>query len=115
LFHVTFPPRGCPNIFPAVDPVPVPPSTLLKAENLMYVAISDGQKKIYTNADKVPGYGHSDILNPNTVSYMNLFVNSMLQPPSLYYVQEGVLVLLSDDVPMAGVPIMLQFIRIYLP
>jgi hypothetical protein len=81
----------------------------------MYVAISDGVRKIYTNVDKVPGYGHSDILNPNTVSYMNLFVNAMLQPPSLYQVHEGVLILLSEDVPLAGTPIMLQFIRIYQP
>lgn len=81
----------------------------------MYVAIAKNNKRIYTNDDKVPGYGHSDILNPNTVTYMNLFVNSMLQPPSLYYVQEGALYLLSEDLPQEGVPIMLQFIRIYLP
>lgn len=112
---MTFPPKGCPSIFPAgLPPIPpVPPTTVLKADNLMYAAISDGVRRIYTNADKVSGYDHSDILNPNSVSYMNLFVNAMLQPPSLYQVNEGVLVLLSEDIPLAGVPIMLQFIIIH--
>ncbi len=113
---VPFPPRSCPDIFPVGVPIPpAPPSTVLKADNLLYAALSDGVKRIYTNADKVPGYGHSDILDPNSVSYMNLFVNAMLQPPSLYHVHDGVLILLSEDIPMSGVTIMLQFIKIYQP
>lgn len=115
-FYPYIPPRGCPNIFPVPESLPTPPSpspTILKADTLQYVAISDGVKRIYTNQDGLTEYGNTSILNPNSVSYMNLFINAMLQPPSLYKVQEGFLILTSRDIPMENVPIILQFILIY--
>ncbi|WP_235867296.1 DUF4183 domain-containing protein [Priestia abyssalis] len=102
-------PKGCPDIYPGK---PIAPK-LLKADTLQYVTISDGVKRIYTNQDGLTGYGNTGILNPNSVSYINLFINAMLQPPILYQVQEGVLVLTSQDIPKQGVPIILQFIMIY--
>jgi hypothetical protein len=104
-------PSGCPDIYPRKEK-PVTPS-ILKADTLQYVALSDGIKRMYTNQDGLSGYGNTNILDPASVSYVNLFINAMLQPPSLYKVQEGILVLTSQDIPKQGVPIILQFIMIY--
>lgn len=105
------PPRGCSDIFPSKEN-PTRPQ-ILKTDTLQYVAISDGSKRIYTNRDGLTEYGNVEILNPNDVSYINLFINAMLQPPILYHVQEGLLVLKSEDVPKKGVPIILQFVTIF--
>jgi Domain of unknown function (DUF4183) len=86
---------------------------ILKAETLQYVTFSDGIKRIYTNKDGSTEYGNVGILDPNSVSYMNLFINGVLQPPILYQVNKGILALTSQDVPNQGVPIILQFIKIY--
>jgi len=104
------PPKGCPDIYPGNE---VP--RILKGESLQYVTFSDGIKRIYTNKDGSTEYGNVGILDPNSVSYTNLFINGMLQPPVLYRVKRGVLVLTTKDVPNQGVPIILQFIKIYEP
>jgi hypothetical protein len=104
-------PKGCPDIFPRKE-TPVSPK-VLQADTLQFVTISDGVKRIYTNQDGLKGYGNTNILDPNTVSYVNLFINAMLQPSTLYHVQKGVLILTSQDIPKKGVPIILQFIKIY--
>lgn len=112
--RVCFPPispKGCPDVYPGKEK-PVTPK-ILKADTLQYVTFSDGIKRVYTNQDGLMGYGNTGILDPNSVSYINLFINAMLQPPILYQVKEGILVLTSQDVPKQGVPIILQFIMIY--
>ncbi|MFU0789396.1 DUF4183 domain-containing protein [Virgibacillus proomii] len=95
-------------------PSPPPPSEILKTDVFQYTTISDGVKTVYTNQDKVPQYSTSDILNPNDVSYINLFINGILQPAIVYNVQPGSLQLLvgQSDIPRKGVPIILQFIKI---
>lgn len=64
---------------------------------------------MYTNSDAVMSFSTSGILDPNEVSVVNLFINGMLQPPNLYVVQPGVLIL--SDIPVLGVPLILQFIK----
>ncbi|MGG0386001.1 DUF4183 domain-containing protein [Priestia filamentosa] len=54
----------------------------------------------------------TEILSPSEVSYINLFINGLLQPQSNYQVEEGKLTLLVDEAPSEGVPITLQFITI---
>ncbi len=106
---------SCPAPIPFPPFPPVPPSpTLLRVETFQYTTLSDGIKRIYTNDDRYPEYESTDILNPTTVSYINLFVNGMLQPSSFYEVKEGSLTLLQSagPVPNRGVPLILQFIRI---
>lgn len=103
-------PPGCPDIFPGPRCQEVP--QILQVETFLYNAISDGIKHIYTNADELTQYGNNGILNPNSVSYMNLFINGILQPSVNYQVQEGLLILTTPDVPENGVSISLQFIRI---
>ncbi|MBM7572161.1 DUF4183 domain-containing protein [Aquibacillus albus] len=85
----------------------------LKAYTYQYWALSDGIKKVYTNEDEIKELGSDGILNPETVSYINLFINGLLQPPNTYYVEEGSLTLKTSDVPNKGVPIVLQFVSIY--
>ncbi len=93
--------------------VPPPPSpSPIPTTNLLYFTFSDGQKLIYTNADGLAQYGTTQILSPSEVSYINLFINGIIQPQTTYLVQAGVLTLLTPTAPEAGIPITLQFILI---
>ncbi|MDF9759614.1 hypothetical protein OKW24_001387 [Peribacillus simplex] len=76
----------------------------------MYFTFSDGQKLEYTNIDGLPQYGTTQILPPSEVSYINLFINGILEPQNCYTVEEGKLIL--DEAPHKGSPIILQFIII---
>ncbi|MBO1628583.1 DUF4183 domain-containing protein [Bacillus arachidis] len=87
-------------------PSPIP------TKNLMYFAFSDGQKLVYTNGDGVPALGTTQILPPSEVSYINLFINGMIQPQTEYQVTAGQLTLVGPNPPFKGVPIVLQFIII---
>ncbi|MFD3449421.1 DUF4183 domain-containing protein [Microbacteriaceae bacterium 4G12] len=93
----------------SLDP-PDPP--LIPATNLMFFTVSDGTKLVYTNSDGLPQLGTTQILAPSQVSYMNLFINGVLQSQNSYNVQEGVLTIFADEVPPAGIFITLQFILI---
>jgi hypothetical protein len=86
---------------------------VLKVDTYLYYALSDGAKSVYTNEDQLKEYGNQGILDPKTVSYINLFVNGLIQPPNVYEVQEGYLELKSSDIPQKNTPIALQFISIY--
>ncbi|WP_155727900.1 DUF4183 domain-containing protein, partial [Bacillus mycoides] len=80
--------------------------------NLLYFTFSDGEKLIYTNADGIAQYGTTQILSPSEVSYINLFINGILQPQPFYEVTAGQLTLLDDEPPSQGSSIILQFIII---
>lgn len=109
----SLPPSGCPLIFPREKSNETCSSHILKTEIDTYFAIADGQKRTYTNDDGLIKYDTSNILNPNDVSFYNLFVNGVLQPYNVYEVTEGSLYFKTKDVPIQGVPIILQFIKIY--
>lgn len=81
---------------------------VIPTTSLLYFTFSDGQKLEYLNSDGVPQYGEAKILSPNKVSYINLFINGILQPQSTYTVEEGKLTL--EESPSKDVPITLQFI-----
>lgn len=85
---------------------------LIKVETYQYNTASDGLKKIYTNDDEITMYGAQGILDPNKVSYLNLFINGVLQPKTNYVVKKGLLMLTTVDVPQKDVPIILQFLMI---
>ncbi|SDZ24741.1 DUF4183 domain-containing protein [Bacillus sp. 166amftsu] len=94
-------------------PVCNAPTGPRRVTNEIYYALSDGQKLIYTNSDGLQEYGTTQILSPNQVSCINLFVNGVLQLPIAYRVEEGQLTLLINEAPVKGAPITLQFITIY--
>lgn len=81
-----------------------------KVDTYEFYALSDGLKRIYTAADALPGHGVRRILSPDEVSYMNLFINGMLQPRQSYQVSKEKLVIRTEDIPAKGTPIILQMI-----
>ncbi len=86
---------------------------LLKAEAYAYNAYSNG-KKIYTDQDEITMYGNGGISDPQLSSYQNLFVNGVIQPQINYSVKEGRLTLNTSEAPNPGVPITLQFVKVFL-
>ncbi|PGU69279.1 hypothetical protein COD67_05175, partial [Bacillus cereus] len=88
------------------------PVGAIETTNVLYFTFSDGQKLVYTNADGVPQYGTTQILSPSDVSYINLFINGILQPLPSYQVVAGQLTLLAPNAPVQGASIILQFITI---
>jgi hypothetical protein len=78
-----------------------------------FFVISDGKKRVFLDEDGLIAYGRQKILNPLTVSYINLFINGILQPKMNYKVEEGKFNLLTEDIPTEGTPIILQMITYY--
>lgn len=109
------PPSGCPDIFPVQPCPPCPPCPctpgVLRTEVYQYTAFSDAVRNVYTNRDADAAFSTSAILSPSDYSLVNLFINGILQPPHLYVVQAGVLIL--SEAPTQGVPVILQFIKIF--
>ena len=83
-----------------------------KVQVFEYYSLSDGCRRIYTDEDALPGYGEQMILPPSDVSYYNLFINGILQPPDVYSVAKGKMFLQTEDIPIANAPIILQMITI---
>ncbi len=82
-----------------------PPKKVVVIE---FYTISDGCRRIYKEKDGMNELGKQIILDPSEVSYMNLFINGILQPKENYDVQCGVIKLKTEDVPIKGAPIILQ-------
>ncbi len=83
-------------------------NTILKGTNYQYNTISDGLKTSFTNDDELTIYGNKGIPNPAEVSFFNLYVNGILQPPINYTVAEGLLTLTVDSPPKTGALIILE-------
>lgn len=94
-------------------PEPAKPPRPIQTTNLLYFTLSDGEKRIYTDNDSLEQYSTTHILAPSEVSYINLFVNAVLQPTVNYQIEQGKLTLLTEDVPPKGAAIIIQFITIY--
>ncbi|WP_261132621.1 DUF4183 domain-containing protein [Bacillus sp. Marseille-Q3570] len=106
------PPKGCPLIYPRDDQYSDGYESILKAETYTYFTLAKGQKRVYTNLDELIQYGNCGILDPEKVSYYNLYINGVLQPSNIYMIKKGRLHLLSSDLPPSGAPIIIQFIII---
>lgn len=85
-----------------------------KVDVYQYNALADGVRTTFTNDDEIKEYGSRGILDPKTVSQINLFINGILQPANVYEVEKGSLHLKTGDIPLKNTPIILQFITIYL-
>lgn len=85
------PPSGCPLIYPRSEKKISDhiKSCVLKTDTHTYFTISNGQKRIYTDDDGLTEYGEMKILDPDEVSFFNLFVNGVLQPHAVYEVKKG--------------------------
>lgn len=91
---------------------PSPKSNVLWGEGYQYNTVSDGIKRVYTNEDELLEYGNLGIPNPDAISFFNLYINDVLQPRNNYKVEEGRLTLLTEDVPLKGSPIILEYLKI---
>lgn len=85
--------------------------TLLRANVYQYNAYSH-VSKIYTNADEITEYGNKGILDPNSVSYLNMFINGVMQPQVNYTVTAGMLTLNTSDISINKAPVLIQFITL---
>ncbi|GAY75477.1 DUF4183 domain-containing protein [Sporolactobacillus inulinus] len=83
-----------------------------QVDTLTFYTLSDGRKRVYTSADALQGHGTEVILAPEEVSYMNLFINGILQSKQSYAVAQGKLVIRTEDIPIKGTPIILQMVTI---
>lgn len=83
---------------------------LLNADVYQYNTLSDGIKRIYTNDDELIQYGDRGILDPNDVSFFDLFINGVLQPKVNYEIQKGLLLLKTEDIPIKDSTIIISFI-----
>ncbi|AOY78165.1 DUF4183 domain-containing protein [Clostridium formicaceticum] len=81
---------------------------MVNVKNYQYNTLSNGVKRGFTNNDALKAYGGKGIPDPKEVSYLNLFINGVLQPPTNYIVKKGLLLLTTVDIPLKGVPIILQ-------
>jgi len=88
------------------------PRDVLKAEHSLFNAYSEGDKRTFTNADQIPAYGSGSILDPVDVSYYNLYINGVLQPKTNYVLEENFLEIITMDIPLDGVPITLEFVKV---
>lgn len=76
-----------------------------------FYTVADGSR-VYTNRDAEGEYKNNKIHDPKRSTYVNLFVNGVLQPEELFKVRKGKLVFKSDDAPEEGTPIVLQFVKL---
>ncbi|MED3662898.1 DUF4183 domain-containing protein [Ureibacillus thermophilus] len=95
---------------------PLPPTEFSfrlpkKVEVFEYFTISNGKSRVYRDQDGITKGKHHKIMDPSTVSYMNLFINGVLQPKENYEVECGMLKLITEDLPPKGAPIILQMFK----
>lgn len=83
--------------------------SIIQADLYQYNALWKGCNKIYTNQDELTQYGNKGILDPKDVSYINVFINGVLQPKINYIVNKGVLIVKTEDCSVAGAPIAVVF------
>ncbi len=75
-----------------------------------YYTVSDGKKRVLKEEDGICDSGKPIILDSSELSYMNLFINGVLQPEENYTVKRGVLMLNTIDLPPKGAPVILQMV-----
>ncbi|MDQ0255326.1 hypothetical protein J2S74_002708 [Evansella vedderi] len=78
---------------------------LLNGETEYFTVLSTGSK--------IPFPKHVHLPNPDEYSYVNLYINGVLQPQENYTITDGELILLTEEDPRKHVPIIVQFVKIY--
>lgn len=82
-----------------------------QVEVFEYYTISNGKSRIFKDKDGIIKGKNQKIIDPSTVSYMNLFINGVLQPKENYEVECGMIKLKTEDLPPNGAPIILQMFK----
>ncbi|WP_436664332.1 DUF4183 domain-containing protein [Alicyclobacillus acidoterrestris] len=82
----------------------------IQAVVTLYIATAQNQKRIYTNDDGLAGY--NQILSAKHCDMVSVFINGVLQPDANYTVHRNRFRLRTCDLPPAGTPIVIQFIKL---
>lgn len=85
-------------------------NALLQAEISQYNTIADGLRRTFINSDELKEYGGYGILSPDEVSYFNVFVNGVLQPPKNYILKKGILKFITQDIPSKDQTVIILFV-----
>lgn len=114
--HLTFltadlPPKGAAVILECITFLPHCESQI-SASNQYFVATCRAAQRLYTDADALPQYGGHGIPAPCDVSFLNLYVNGILQPTVNYAVEKGMLTLTCTDLPPCGAPLVLEAVSV---
>lgn len=81
-----------------------------RAVTSYYVAVADGVKTTFRNEDALTEYGDKGIPSLCDVSFVNLYVNGVLQPAPVYRMEKGLLDL--SSAPEAGQYVILESVII---
>lgn len=81
-----------------------------RAVTSYYVAVADGVKTTFRNEDALTEYGDKGIPSPCDVSFVNLYVNGVLQPAPVYRMEKGLLEL--SSAPETGQYVILESVII---
>ncbi len=74
----------------------------IRANVCQYNAIAQERQRVFTDADELTAYGSQGIPSPDDVSFCNVYVNGLLQPPVNYDMQRGNLCFKTEDLPAEG-------------
>lgn len=80
-----------------------------QVEVFEYYTISNGTSRMFSDKDGI--IENQKIMDPSMVSYMNLFINGVLQPKENYDVHCGIIKLKTEDLPPKGTPVILQMFK----
>lgn len=76
-----------------------------------YMFVKENQR-IFSYHDQVNEYQNGKIPSPEDVSYMNLFINGVLQPAKNYEVVKDQLILKTVDLPLEKTILILQMVKV---
>ena len=63
--------------------------SIIKGVTYQYNTLSNGLKRVFTNQDELFKYSNKGILDPEEVSFYNLFINGIMQPKINYTLKKG--------------------------
>ncbi len=69
-------------------------------------------QRVFSYCDQVNEYRSGRIPSPEDVSYMNLFINGVLQPAKNYEVVKDQLILNTVDLPLEKTILILQMVKV---
>ena len=69
-------------------------------------------QRVFSYHDQVNEYRNGKIPSPDDVSYMNLFINGVLQPAKNYQVVKDKIILKTIDLPLENTILILQMVKV---
>lgn len=83
-----------------------------KVQVLEYFMKAKNNQRVYSYSDQVEEYRKVEMPPSEEVSYMNLFINGVLQPLRNYEVKQDNLILNTMDLPLPNTTLILQMIKL---